>query len=103
MPSLTQPDLAMSVKQLYEQYSVGMLPTIAQLQSLYETEEDEAEMLRDDVELDSTNDLRFQDRADATAQALFATKISREIASRFKKIQKWKKEHQQKQKVNDID
>ena len=102
-PSITEPDLAYSIKQLVTDFSVGQLPSMAQLQNWMDD---------GDEEMIGENDLRFADRAEALEQYLAANHIRRSIFERVKKqkefrdkereeelaaLRKFKEEHETKQ------
>lgn len=88
-PSVTQPDLAYSIKQLVTDFSVGQLPSMAQLQNWLDD---------DDEEMNGENDLRFADRAEALEEYLAANNIRRSIFERVKK----QKEFRDKQNAEEL-
>lgn len=81
-PSITQPDLAYSIRQLVTDYSVGQLPSLSQLQQYIDDDDDES--------MNGEHDLRFADKADALEKFLDANKLRRSIFERVKKQQEFK-------------
>lgn len=84
MPSLAVPDLSYSIKQLVQQFSVGQLPTLAELQQ-YIDEEEEAFSV-DYEGMSSDNDLRFADKADAFAAVLENYNLRATLKARARQI-----------------
>lgn len=89
-PSITQPDLAYSIKQLVTDFSVGQLPSMAQLQNWMDD---------GDEDMVGDNDLRFSDRAEALEEYLAANKIRRSIFERVKR----QKEFRDKQNAEELE
>lgn len=84
MPSLAVPDLSYSIKQLVQQFSVGQLPTLAELQQYIEEEEESYAL--DYEGMSSDNDLRFADKADAFAAILENYNLRATLKARAKQI-----------------
>ena len=90
--SITQPDLAYSLKELVEMYSVGQLPSLRELQTLFSD--------NDDVD-DDSQDVRAADKADAYLIALENNRFRRSILERVKKLHDKRKEDFDKQFKSD--
>lgn len=82
--SLTQPDMAYSIKQLVADYSVGQMPSLAQLQQYLADEEDV-----DDVE-NTFADVRFADKADMFEQTSQSRKIKKAFLEKVKEMHRFK-------------
>lgn len=80
--SLAVPNLATDIKQLVADYSVGQLPSIAELNKYYDFDKDSVLVDNDE------EDLRFSDRADMFENFLSANSIRRTIFERVKKNEK---------------
>lgn len=86
-PSITQPDLCYSIQQLAAQYSVGMMPTLAQAGEW--ADEDDEYM---EEHLDETNQLQFADKAEAAFMSLQSSHLRKSITEKIKKMREFKKQ-----------
>lgn len=85
-PSVTQPDITYSVRQLVEEYSIDALPPMALLQPLFD---------EDGVDEDYMAALRGADRADRSMLALQNTKLRDSIIEKVKKMHEFRKEREE--------
>lgn len=87
-PSITQPDLSYSVKQLVEQYSIDQLPPMALLQPLFDEDQD------DDAVVDAIASIRGADRADRYLAALENVRLRDGILDRVKRLAEFRKKEE---------
>lgn len=87
-PSITQPDLAYSIRDLVENYSVDQLPPMALLQPLFDEE--------NEPDTDYMAAIRGADRADRSLLAMENAKLRDDIIERVKRSHEWRKAYEAK-------
>lgn len=91
-PSMAVPECSYSIKQLVSEYQIGELPNLSRLQAFIDDEEDDVE--------DTSNDLRFADRADAFQQISESEHLRAMVIEKVKRMRKFKEENERKNRLN---
>lgn len=84
IPSITQPDCAYRIKDLYDLYAVGQLPPLARLQTIYD----------DDETLEASTVPKFHDLTEIETAQREISPVLKAVMSKVKKMRDYMKQHE---------
>lgn len=98
MPSLTAPDMAFSVSQLIDEYSLPNLPTLSDLAYLTDEEVSADQAAENGLETADIQSFAFSDRADEAYLNSYSKNIIESIKLKYQEMKRY-----QRQKNNDVE